>query len=77
MTERLFEIGQEVKVWAGLTLMGYPDRGTVRRYIPDYPGGPSYEVEFPPNDLTPFACLKPEWLFPVAPAPSRPSESVR
>jgi hypothetical protein len=56
-------VGREVKVWAGLTLMGYPDRGTVIQWLPDYPGGPAYDVEFPPNDFVPRACLLEDWVF--------------
>ena len=58
-------VGTPVKIWVGLTLMGYPSTGTITKWLPDYPGGPAYEVEFPPNDLTPFACLKREWVFEV------------
>lgn len=59
-------VGTPVKLWVGLTLEGYPPRGKIRQYLPDYPGGPAYEVEFPSNEFVPFACLKPEWLFVVS-----------
>ena len=64
-------VGREVKLWVGLTMNGYPPKGTVTRWLPDYPGGPECEVTFPPNDFVPLACLKPEWLFPVASEPQR------
>lgn len=70
--------GTKVKLWVGMTLLGYPERGTIRQYLPDFPFGPTYEVEFPPNDFVPSACLKPEWLFPVlddeAKDPATPDE---
>jgi len=59
--------GTRVWVWVGLTLIGYPDEGVVLQYIEDYPFGPVYEVEFPPNDFVPSACLKPEWVFQMEP----------
>jgi hypothetical protein len=63
-----FGVGQEVKVWAGLrTMFGddYPDRGVVRQHLPGYPTGPAYEVVFPEGSNPPYACLKPEWVFPA------------
>ena len=65
-------VGQEVKIWVGLTLMGYPNRGTVIQWLPDFPEGPAYEVEFPPNDFVPRACLLEHWVF----ATTAPTEAT-
>lgn len=62
-------VGKEVKVWVGVLLWGYPARGRVKQYLPDYPGGPAYEVEFAPDNDPPFACFKVEWCFPLDDAP--------
>ena len=75
MSDKRFVDGQVVQLWVGLTLMGYPERGIIDHYIEDYPGGPTYQVNFEANDFVPLACLKPEWLFPV-PAALLPSEVV-
>lgn len=69
-TERRFEVGQKVVLWVGLELMmpgAYGNRkGTVRQFMPDFPGGPSYEVVFDLDSgaRTPYVCVKPEWVFP-------------
>ena len=56
--------GEGVLLWVGMTMLGYPRRGVVRRYIPHYLGGPAYEVEFTEGDV-PFACFKRDWVFPA------------
>ena len=59
-------VGKPVKVWVGVRLaFGLPERGVVRQYLPDFPGGPTYEVAFSEGDV-PFSCLKPEWVFPAS-----------
>lgn len=59
-------VGKEVKLWIIARLhFGYPERGRVKQYLPDYPGGPVYEVEFAPGSYPPSGCLPGAWLFPV------------
>lgn len=61
----ILPVGSEVAIWVGIRLQfGYPERGTVKQYIPDYPFGPAYEVVFSEGDI-PSACFPAGWVFPV------------
>lgn len=61
----IIPVNTRVAIWTEICEMfGLPYFGVVVRYLPDYPGGPTYEIEFAEGDIE-RSCLKPDWLFPV------------